>query len=90
MSRYLDRLRRGERCWSAEIALRAIGVLLLGGSYRLGLLLHRMVVAPPPHQATPAEFGICAATVLLLASGLACTTEGPGLFRQLPIPSRSL
>lgn len=89
MSRHLDRLRRGERWCAAEIVLRMIGLALLGGCYKLGLLAHRMVTTMPPHQATLGEFAICTAIVLALTSGLALTLFGPGLFEQVPIPSRS-
>ena len=89
MSRHLDRLRRGERWWAAEIFLRAIGVTLLGSCYSLGLLAHRMVTTLPSHQATRGEFAICTAIVLALTSGLALTLFGPGLFWEVPIPRNS-
>lgn len=90
MSRHLDRLRRGERWWAAEIVLRTLGVLLFGGCYKFALMAHRLITTPPPHPATPGEFAVCAATFFLLVSGLAFTVEGPGLFRHVPIPTRSL
>ena len=88
MSRYLDRLRRGERCWAAEIVLRTLGFLLLAGCGKMAFVAHQMTTTPPPHETTVDEFTVCAATFLLLTSGLACTLEGPGLFRQVPIPPR--
>ncbi|MBB3981401.1 hypothetical protein GGR44_001048 [Sphingobium fontiphilum] len=89
MSLHFDRLRRGERWWAAEIVLRAIGLMLLVGCYRLALVAHRMVTAPPPHQATLGEFAICTAIVVTLTSGLAFTLFGPGLFEEVPIPRNS-
>jgi hypothetical protein len=89
MFRYLDRIRRGERCWTAEIVLRGIGIILLGGCYKLGLLANRILTVPPPHQATPGEFALCTALFLALTSGLALTFVGPGLFAEVPIPQNS-
>jgi hypothetical protein len=87
-SSHFDRLRRGERWWAAEVVLRAAGIGLLDGCYRLALLAHRTLAAPSPHDATLAEFAICAATFLALTAGLALTMEGPGLLRDLPVPPR--
>ncbi len=89
VSRHLDRLRRGERWWAAEIVLRALGLALLAGCYKLGLLVRAMVTTPPPHEATASEFAICAAVVIALTSGLALTLFGPGLFEEVPIPRSS-
>jgi len=89
MSRHLDRLRRGERSWAAEFALRTLGLALLAGCYQLAFLARRMVTMPPPHQATLGEFAVCLGIVLLLTSGLALTLFGPGLFAVVPIPSRT-
>lgn len=83
----LDRLKAGQRYWPAGFALRALGLAALAGCHRTALLLHRLVTSPPPHQATFGEFAIALATFLLLVSGLALTIEGPGLFREVPIPS---
>ena len=89
MSRYLDRLRNGQRCWAAEIALRAGGLVLLGTCYRMAMLAHRLINTAPPHPATPGEFGVCAVVFLLLTSGLALSFVGAGLFRHVPIPAHS-
>lgn len=89
MSGNLDRLRKGERWWAAEVILRAGGLILLGGCYRAALLAQSLINRSPPHQATPGEFAVCAATFLLLTCGLALTFEGPGLFRHMPIPAHS-
>lgn len=89
MSRHLDRLRRGERWWAAEFVLRTLGLALLVGCYQLALLAHRLVTLPTPHQVTLGEFAVCLGIVLLLTSGLALTIFGPGLFEEVPIPSRS-
>lgn len=89
MSEYLDRLREGKRCWTAEAVLRAAGVTLLGACYRVALLAHALVEARSPHQVTPGELAMCAATFLLLTCGLALSLEGPGMFRHVPIPAHS-
>ncbi|GAO53576.1 hypothetical protein [Novosphingobium sp. MD-1] len=90
MSRAFDRLRRGERWWAAELVMRSLGVLLLGGAHRASVWAHRIITTPPVHQTTPGELALCAMVFLLLTSGLAFVIEGPGLFRYVPIPSRSL
>lgn len=89
MSSHFDRLRRAERWWAAELVLRAIGIVLLGGCYRLALIAHRMTTAPPPHAATPGEFALCAAIVLALTGGIALALFGPALFQEVPIPRSS-
>ncbi|WP_310533462.1 hypothetical protein [Novosphingobium sp.] len=86
MSRNLDRLYRGERWWAAELVLRSLGIVLLAGSYRLGLIAHRMVTAPRLHQATMGELAVGLAIVACLTSGLALTMFGPKLFELVPIP----
>jgi uncharacterized membrane protein len=89
MSRNLDRLRKGERWWTAEVILRSIGILLLSTCYRLGIIAHRWVTAQPMHQATLREFAACLAIVVCLTSGLALTMFGPKLFEHVPIPRNS-
>lgn len=89
MSRNLERLRKGERWWGAEFAMRSFGILQLYGCYRLALAAHRLVTAPPPHQATVGEFGLCLGVALLLSGGLALTLFGPGLCKHVPVPPHS-
>lgn len=89
MSPHFERLRRGERWWAAEFMLRALGLALLAGCGKLGLVAHRMSATPPPHEATMGEFAVCFGIVVLLTSGLALTLFGPGLFEEVPISSRS-
>lgn len=88
MSGNLDRLRKGERWWAAEVVLRVGGLLLLDACYRAALLAHGLINTPPHHQATPGEFALCAATFLLLTCGLALSFEGRGLFKHIPMPPR--
>ena len=87
MSRNLDRLRKGERWWTAEFVLRGLGMFLLAGCYLLGTIAHRLLSTLPPHQATLGEFAICLATAICLTSGLALTLFGPRLCEHVPIPS---
>lgn len=86
----LDRLRRWERWWAAEVLLRTGGLILLSICYRAALLAHMLITTQPPHQATPGEFALCAATFLFLACGLALSFEGPGLFKHIPMPPRPI
>lgn len=89
MSKYLERLRKGERWWGAEIAMRSLGILLLYGCYNLGLAAQRWAAATPRHQATQEEFGLCLGVAILLSSGLGLTLFGPGLCKHVPIPPHS-
>ena len=89
MSSHLDRLRRGERWWPAELLLRIAGLAFLYGACKLAVLAHHLIMRPPLHEPSLGEFAISAATFLCLTCGLALTVEGPGLFRLVPIPARS-
>ena len=89
MSRLLDRIRRGERSWLAELILRPLGLLLLASSCALARLAERSGTTPPAHPASPAAFAICLALFALLVAGLGLLLEGPGLFRHVPLPTRS-
>lgn len=82
----LAALREGERWWVAEIVLRGLGLLLLVAFWRLAQFVHRLTTAPPPHPASLGELGLCAASVILLCSGLTLAGVGPGLFRRVPLP----
>ncbi len=89
MTRNLDRLRKGERWWTAEFVLRLSGMVLLTAAYRLGGVAHRWVMTPPPHQATPGEFAVSLGIVVCLTCGLALTMFGPKLFEHVPIPKKN-
>jgi drug/metabolite transporter (DMT)-like permease len=69
--------------------LRGLGLVLLAASGWASLVAHRLIASPPPHRATPPEFALCALAFLLLTAGLALFLEGAGLFRPVPIPSRT-
>lgn len=90
MSGTLDRLRKGERCWPAELVLRGLGLAALTACWRAALFAHRLIVELPAHPPTAGEFAICAVTVLLLTTGIALTFEGAGLFLQVPFPPRNV
>lgn len=90
MSGKLDRLRKGERCWPAELVLRGLGLAALAACWRAALLAHRLITTPPAHPPTVGEFAICAVTVLLLTTGIALTFEGAGLFLEVPFPARNV
>ena len=89
MSRHLDRLRRGERWWAAEIALRLAGLAMLASFYRVVLIAHNWVIAAPRHSVGLAIFALCAVSMTLFSAGLGFLFEGPGLFRMVPIPRKS-
>lgn len=82
----LSALREGKRWWPAELVLRALGLLLLAGCWRLALVAHRTATTPVPHEAGIAELAVSAGVVLLLCSGVTLTFLGPGLFRDVPLP----
>jgi hypothetical protein len=90
MARILELLRREQRWWPGEIALRLGGLALLGASWALACLTIRMVRQPPPHQSRPLEFLAAAAVFLCLSAGLALALEGTGLFRKVPLPPRAM
>ncbi|MEJ5978226.1 hypothetical protein WG901_16355 [Novosphingobium sp. PS1R-30] len=76
------KLRRGERCWPAEFALRLAGITALGACLALARLLIRQVEQP----ATPADFALGLCLVACLWAGLAFVVAGPELFHVLPRP----
>lgn len=86
LSEKLAALGAGERWWPAEVVLRAIGLLLLGGFGALALSIHRMVATPATHSASCSELALCTAAVILLCGGLTLTFAGPVLFRRVPLP----
>lgn len=90
MRQMMDRLQSGERWWAAEILFRFLALALFWLAALCGRGLEHRVTLPPPHQASPAEFAIAAAGVVLGAGGLACLIEGPGLLRIVPLPRRRL
>jgi len=89
MSENFKGLQKGKRWWAAECVLRVVGLVSLAGCWSMAVLAHRLIIAPPPHQATLTELLICAGVFLLLITGLAFTFSGPGLFRHYPVPPRS-
>jgi hypothetical protein len=86
----IDRMRRGERCWPAEFALRGAGLVLLGLSALLAIALVRLMNHSPRGLETPFEFLLAALAFFCLTGGLALAFSGPGLFRDMPRPPRAL
>lgn len=76
----------GKRWWLAEIALRALGLLMLAGCAQLALTVHHLATTPAPHDAGPGELARCAVIVVLLCGGFMLTFVGPGLLRDIPLP----
>lgn len=88
-SSLLRRLKRGERCWPAEIGLRGLGIALLGLCATLGAWLYRSLHA----TLTPAGALHYLGAMLAVACwslGWALLAEGPGLFRLMPRPRRTI
>jgi hypothetical protein len=84
----IGKLRRGERCWPAELVLRAAGFGLIG----LCALLARIIVGDV-HQTivdTAPEFLLAALAFFCLTGGLALLLFGPRLFKLMPPPPRAL
>lgn len=86
IARRLASLRRGERWWTAEIAVRGLGLALLGLGWRVARLAGRMATTPAPHPAHAADLAVCALLVVLLCAGIVLVLEGPGLLRDVPLP----
>ena len=86
--KFIGKLRRGERCWPAEIALRVIGLGLLG----LGALVARIVIWDVNRTLvdTAPEFLLAALAFFCLTGGLALVLFGPRLFKLMPKPPRAL
>jgi len=90
MPTILERLASGQRWWAAELVLRPAGLCCLAAAVALAFLVHRRIIAPPPHDPAPLDFLTCLGAVILLSLGLALAIEGPGLFRRVPRPPRAL
>jgi hypothetical protein len=90
LSAILRRIESENPGWQAQLGVRAIGLVLLGLCAAAGWWLHRAIHQWPPHGATLLEGG---AAVLVAAGwclGWAFLAEGPGLFRLIPVPDRTL
>lgn len=88
-SRIMRRLESGERWWAAEIVLRSFGLALLGLCAAASWWLYRLVHQPPPHEARPLEMAVALVVVLGWSLGWSFLVVGPGLFKLVPVPSRS-
>ncbi|MGK6356905.1 hypothetical protein ACMGDH_16955 [Sphingomonas sp. DT-207] len=84
----VDRIGRGERCWTAEVALRGLGVSFLGLCTTAFGWLHRALTQPHVHGVTTLELAAATLVAASLQLGLALAFEGPGLFRLIPAASR--
>jgi hypothetical protein len=84
------RLARGERWWAAEAVFAAAAFVLLSLAAIAAAALCRVVAAAPLQQPGAVAFALAAAGVVCAGAGLACLVEGPGLFRLVPLPARSL
>lgn len=89
MAALIERLRRGERCWMAELLLRLAGLAVFYLVAQISRGLCRLVNQPPPHPGSPLEFAVAAAACVGLSVGLALSLEGAGLFRLVPLPPRA-
>ena len=80
-------LRRGDRWLPAELTLRSLGAVLLYACWDLSTVEHRFAIAPDLHPARLADLGLCALIVALLSGGLVLALYGPGVLRDVPLPS---
>ncbi len=87
-SKIMRRLESGERWWAAEIALRALGLALLGLCAAAVLWLYRSVHRPPPHDADALEYLAALVSFLGWSLGWSFLVVGPGLFKLVPVPGR--
>ena len=88
MRQALQRLRSGERWWAADIAIRGVGVLLLGACAASADWLYRTDHRPPTHASGALEVAEALLIVLCWALGWAAVGEGQGLFRLVELPGR--
>jgi hypothetical protein len=88
MGRIMRRLESGERWWTAEIALRSFGLVLLGLCALSSLWLYGSVHTPPHHAANALEYLAALLAVLFWSLGCAFFAEGPGLFKLIDVPAR--
>jgi hypothetical protein len=82
-----QRLNSGERWWAAELALRLLGLALLGGC---AIAAHAVVRLTAQRSGTLLEFVVALVAFACLTGGLALLIAGPGLFRLMPKPPRAL
>ncbi len=88
MGRILRRLESGERWWAAEIALRSLGLALLGLCAAAAFWLSDDVRQPQYHEPTPLDFAAALLVFLGWSLGGALLVVGPGLFKLVPVPPR--
>jgi hypothetical protein len=86
----LRRLESDRPGWAAQIAVRSAGLALLGLCAAAAWWLHRSVHQLPHHSGTILEFAAAALAVISGCLGWALLGEGPGLFRLIPVPGRSV
>lgn len=71
-----------------DVAIRATGLVMLPiGALAVEGLYQRIHITPL-HSATALEFGLAAATFLLLSTGLALLVLGGQIFDQVEVSSR--
>jgi hypothetical protein len=88
MSKIMRRLESGERWWTAEIALRSFGLVLLGFCAFAAMWLYRSVHASPAHVIAAFHYLVAALVFLSWSLGWCFLVEGPGLFKLIPVPPR--
>lgn len=90
MTAILRRLESDRPGWAVQIAVRSAGLALLGLCAATAWWLHRSVHQLPPHGATLLEYAAALLTVASGCLGWALLGEGPGLFRLIPVPGRTI
>lgn len=90
MTAMMRRLESDRPGWTAQVAVRSVGAVLLVLSAAMAWLLQRSVNQLPHHGVTCLEFAAAALAVASGCLGWALFGEGPGLFRLIPVPGRSI
>lgn len=86
MKTLIRRLESGKRWWAADIALRLIGLLLLGLCALAVTWLYRSVHQLPQHDANARELFAGLVAVQGWCCGTSLLAAGQGLFELVPVP----
>lgn len=74
--------------WMAKIGLRIAGLMLLASAWPEEGLLHRLVMASPAADMSPAQYLLAALLFLSATAGAALTAMGPRLWKPVTLSAR--